>query len=114
MGTLGPMLTIDAPPRPRTTDATRRALVARYHASQLTQRAFCEHAGIPLSTLQWWLVKARREAAPAAPVTFAEGGPADDGCGWAVEITLRTGVTVRLREPLAAEALRLVLSHAGC
>jgi hypothetical protein len=94
-------------------------MVARYHASPLTQRAFCEQVGLPLSTLQWWLVKARREAAPVAPVTFAEvarpeGGAADNGCGWAVEITLRTGVTVRLREPLAAEALRLLLSHAGC
>ena len=59
-------------PRSRTADTTRRALVARYQRSDLTQRAFCERAGIPISTLQWWLVKARREAPPATAITFRE------------------------------------------
>jgi transposase-like protein len=117
------MLIVDAPrrSRPRTADATRRAMVARYHSSQLTQRAFCAQAGIPISTLQWWLVQARREAAPALPVTFTEvprpgGAPSHHGVGppWAIEIVTRTGVTVRLREPLAPGPLRLLLHRAGC
>jgi len=106
-------------PRARMADTTRRELVARYQRSDLTQRAFCEHAGIPMSTLQWWLVKARREAAPATPITFREVAVPEDvrsGRGldmaWAVEITTRTGTTLRLREPLAPTLLPRVLQSA--
>ena len=107
--------------RPRTADTTRREMVARYHRSDLTRRAFCEQAGISVSTLQWWLVKARREAAPALPVTFREvtlpdAVRPDRGVDleWAVEIVTRTGVTVRLREPLAPMVIRFLLRSARC
>ena len=113
-----------APPRRargRTADPTRRELVARYQRSNLTQRAFCEQAGIPISTLQWWLVQARREAVPATPVTLTEvslpeSARPDRGVGaaWAVEIVTDTGLTLRLREPLAPATLRLVLRRARC
>ncbi len=96
-------------------------MVARYHRSDLTQRAFCKQAGIPVSTLQWWLVKTRREAAPDTPVTFAEV-PLPDvarpdrgvGAAWAVEVMTRTGVTLRLREPLARADLVALLRGARC
>jgi hypothetical protein len=108
-------------PRPRTADTTRRAVVARYQRSDLTQRAFCEQAGIPISTLQWWLMKARREAASAPPMMFREialpdAGRPDRGVdvAWAVEIVTHTGVTLRLREPLAPAMLRLLLRRARC
>jgi len=108
-------------PRRRTTDTTRRQIVARYQRSDLTQRAFCAQAGLPISTLQWWLVKARRDTAPATPVTFTEVIVPDDarpargvGLAWAVEIVTRTGVTLRLREPPASATLRLLLRHARC
>ena len=108
-------------PRRRTADPTRREMVARYQRSDLTQRAFCEQAGIPISTLQWWLVKARREAAPATPITFREVAVPEDersdgalDMAWAVEITTRTGMTLRLREPLAPALLRRVLHRASC
>jgi hypothetical protein len=116
-------ITLDPPRRTRgrTADTARRDLVARYQRSDLTQRAFCEQAGIPMSTLQWWLVKARREAAPVAPVTFTEVPlPVDAhvdrgvGAGWAVEIVTRTGLTLRCREPLAPTMLRFLLSRARC
>lgn len=115
-------MTLDPPRRARgrTADTTRRELVARYHRSALTQRAFCDQAGIPLSTLQWWLVKARREAARDAPVTFTEvtlpeeARPDRGGLAWAVEIVTRTGVTVRFREPLAPALLRFVLPRGRC
>jgi transposase-like protein len=107
--------------RPRTADTTRREIVGRYHRSDLTQRAFCEQAGIPLSTLQWWLVKARREAAPAPPVTFREVMLPDDvrpnrgvDLAWAVEIVTRAGVTLRLREPVAPADLVVLLHGARC
>lgn len=116
-------ITVDPPRGPRrpTSDTTRRRLVARYHRSDLTQRAFCEQAGIPLSTLQWWLVKARRESALATPVTFREVMLPDDvrpdrgvDPPWAVEIVMRTGVTVRLREPLAPADLVALPHGARC
>ncbi len=116
------LLTPDTPRRTRSraTDAARRALVARYQRSDLTQRAFCAEAGLPVSTLQWWLVKSRREAARATPVTFAEiphpdaGRPDPVGPRWAAEILTRTGVIVRVREPLARADLVALLRAARC
>ena len=118
------MLTPDSPtpsPRPRLTDDTRRQVVGRFQRSGLTQRAFCEQAGLPVSTLQWWLVKTRRETAPHPPMTLTEirmpelaRADRDAGSGWAVEIVTRTGVTLRLRDPLRPAALRLLLRGARC
>ena len=74
-----------------------------------------------MSTLQWWLAKARREIAPAPPVTFTEVtlpevARPDRGVdsAWAVEIVTRTGVRLRLRDPLPAAALRGLLRDARC
>lgn len=96
-------------------------MAARFERSGLTQRAFCEQADLPISTLQWWLGKARREAARGTPVTFTEVtlpevARCDRGVGpaWAVEIITRTGVTVRLRDPLPPPALRVLLRDARC
>ena len=118
------MLITDPPspsPRPRVSDDARRQIVTRYERSDLSQRAFCEQAGLPLSTLQWWLVKARREAARHAAVTFTEvtlpevARPDRGVCpAWAVEIVTRTGVTLRLRDPLPPAAVRLLLRGARC
>ena len=109
-------------PRRRLSDAARRQLLAQYHRSDLTQRAFCEHAGIPLTTLQWWLVQARRGAAgPPRAVAFAEiVAPArvdragDTAPAWAVEIATVHGLTIRLRAPLAPTALGRLLRAARC
>ena len=100
--------------RPESPDET----LARYRASGLTQRAFCEQIGLPLSTLQWWLVRARRQARALRPVTFTEipmpVAPPVSGPGWAVEIVTARGVTVRLREPLRAAAVRTLLRGGRC
>lgn len=92
--------------------------LARYRASGLTQRAFCEQIGLPVSTLQWWLVRARRRALTARPLTFTEiplpiAAPATTPA-WAVEIVTAAGVTVRLREPLPLAAVRTVLRGGRC
>jgi len=107
------------PRRRRVSKDTRRQLVARYQRSDLTQRAFCEQVGLPISTLQWWLAKLRRETGRTTPVAFAEVTmPAEvkSGCEvdlkWAVEVETRTGVTLRLREPLTPALLRLLLRRA--
>jgi transposase-like protein len=104
----------------RLSDDTRRQLLARYHRSDLTQRAFCEQAGIPLSTLQWWLVQSRRAATrPSRAVAFAEiVAPArveiagDPPPAWAMEIATARGLTIRLRSPLAPLVLRRLLRDA--
>ena len=128
-GTLGPMhnpdvsTSISVPgPRRRLSDDTRRQLLARYHRSDLTQRAFCEQVGLPLSTLQWWLVHARRAGArPARPVAFVEVvAPtcAEPGLdirpAWAVEIATARRLTVRLRLPLAPTVLSRLVRDARC
>jgi hypothetical protein len=95
-------------------------MVAQYQRSDLTQRAFCAQAGIPISTLQWWLVQTRREAASRTPATFTEiampaaapSGPAGSGSAWAVEIVTSRGITLRLRESVAPAVLRDLLRHA--
>jgi len=110
------------PSRRRLSDEPRRQLLARYHRSDLTQRAFCEQAGIPLSTLQWWLVQARRGATrPTRAVAFTEiVTPAypdvarDSPPAWAVEIATTRGLTVRLRSPLAPRILDRLLRDARC
>lgn len=108
-------------PRRRVSDDTQRELLARYHRGALTQRAFCAEVGLPVSTLQWWLVKARREAARGRPVTFAEVSLSDVtrpdrsvGPAWAVEILTRTGVTLRLRDPLPPAELVAFLQDTSC
>jgi transposase-like protein len=120
--TVSTSLAVPVPPRRRLSDETRRQLLARYHRSDLTQRAFCKQAGIPLSTFQWWLVQARRAAtrAPRAMAfaeivapTCAEPG-LDTRPAWAVEIATTRGLTVRLRSPLAPTVLARLLRDARC
>lgn len=104
----------------RRRDESPEQLLARFRQSGLTQRAFCEQTGIPVSTLQWRLARARREAAAVPPVTFAEIPVTTITAStirdpeWAVEIVTATGVTVRLREALGRNAVRALLRGARC
>lgn len=92
--------------------------LTRYRASGLTLRAFCEQIGLPLSTLQWWLLRARRRAVARRPVTFTELAlpiaPPASAPAWAVEIVTATGVTVRLRESRRPAAVRTLLRGGRC
>jgi hypothetical protein len=105
------------PRRSSTSPAKRDAVLAQYRASELTQRAFCDQIGLPLSTLQWWLVRARRAETSQRPaITFAEVptpvmAPTST---WAIEITTPDGWIVRFRDPHAATDLRAWLSREGC
>jgi hypothetical protein len=97
-----------------------RAVVERFRQSGLTQRVFCQQVGIPISTLQWWLTKARRAAQLPAPIRFAEVPrppvvPAPTSSTWAWEIAVtRDGVTIRSREAVAVSTWARLLRHAGC
>lgn len=108
------------PARRRGDESPQQTLV-HFRQSGLTQRAFCEQIGLPVSTLQWWLARARREAAAVRPVAFTEITiPATAqtaraiGPDWAVEIVTASGVTVRLREPLRPAAVRILLRGGRC
>jgi hypothetical protein len=112
------LATVPPEPRRRRRADSSDETLARYRASGLTQRAFCARIGLPLSTLQWWLLRARRHTAAGRPVTFTEiplpvVSPAT-AATWAVEIVTATGVTVRLREPLGAAAVRALLRGTRC
>lgn len=104
-------------PRRRRSESPDDTL-ARYRASGLSQRAFCEQIELPLSTLQWWLVRARRRALTARPVTFTEIplpiAPPATTPAWAVEIVTVAGVTVRLRESLPPATVRTLLRGGRC
>ena len=94
-------------------DAKRDEVLGQYRASGLTQRAFCEQIGLPVSTLQWWLIKRRRAARPPRPaITFAEvPTPVITSASWAVEIASPTGWVLRFRDPQPAAALRTWLDR---
>jgi hypothetical protein len=90
-------------------------VLAQYRSSGLTQRAFCHQVGLPLSTLQFWLLRARRAAARPA-ITFAEVptpviAPAPT---WAIEITTPKGWVVRFRDPQAVTDLRQWFGRERC
>jgi len=77
--------------------------IAEFERSQLTQKSFAQRRGIALATLQWWLVKLRRErqsSVSLVPVrVIASTAPVARGradADHAIEIELGTGVRLRL------------------
>jgi hypothetical protein len=108
-------------PARRRRDESPQQTLAQFRQSGLTQRAFCEQIGLPVSTLQWWLARARRDAVAVRPVAFTEVtipamAPSTRAIGpeWAVEIVTAAGVTVRLREPLRPAAVGALLRGRRC
>lgn len=76
-------------------------IISEHQASGLSQRAFCEAQGIGLSTLQRWrqALKHSGSRAPArvAAPFIALQREAVAPSGWALELELGGGVTLRLR-----------------
>jgi hypothetical protein len=97
--------------RRRRTEVEAEAILARYWKSGLTQRVFAREAGMSVSTLHYWLRRARSlteeepcktgslVAAPAISLLEVEiAGPpplgARSGCGY--EIEMSSGVRLRV------------------
>jgi hypothetical protein len=107
--------------RPGTTNNPDwRAIVDAFRRSGLTRRAFCHERGIPLSTLNWWLTRARR-APRKPPITFTElqlplpvAAPAPPPHPWRLEIVLADGVTIRSCDPIPAWDVRRLLRTTRC
>ncbi len=55
----------------RATVAERERMVRQFQDSGLSRRDFSKQYGVPLSTLGWWLAKAKGKSA-AEPVVFSE------------------------------------------
>jgi transposase len=95
----------------------RRQMVERYERSGKSQREFCEGEGISLSTLQWWMRKARGDAKPAAmalrEVEWAEA-TTTSGPAWGLELVSPRGWTLRHREALDAADLARLLKSLKC
>jgi hypothetical protein len=95
--------------RRRTAASERwRQVVEEYRRSNLRQREFCQRAGISISTLNWWLTKARRAGDVPAPRALTEVRlppsflpTVSPNEIWALEIVTRAGVTIRWRNALA-------------
>ena len=96
-------------------DDVWRPVVAEFQQSGLSRRAFCDETAVPLSTLNWWLTKARRAARVPAftevrlPSAWVPPAPTPP---WALEIVTREGATIRYRDAVAvADLLRVLRDH---
>ncbi len=93
----------------RRSRAEWRQLIDAQASSGLTQKAFCERAGVSLATFGYWKRKLRAEA----PCTSTEPGTETVSCadwielpiegsatggGWQIELALGNGLCLRLRQ----------------
>ncbi len=98
-------------------EKARLQMVERYERSGKSQREFCEGEGISLSTLQWWMKRARGSGRPAAmalrEVEWA-AEPAAAPAVWSVELVSPRGWTLRQREAMDAVELVRLLKGLKC
>lgn len=87
----------------RASRAERERLVAEYERSNLTQQAFAEQHGIPVSTLRSWIYRDRAEEVRGPEVprllpvhVVASPSPPAQAAPPHVELELRTGITLRI------------------
>ena len=97
-----------------------RSIVEAFRRSGLTRREFCDQTGVPPSTLNWWLTRARR-ATTGPPIAFTEvglpcppGAPVPQPHPWVLEIVFNERVTIRSRDPIAVSDLGRLLRAARC
>ena len=94
----------------------RLKMVERFRSSGMTQGAFCQAEGIPISTLSWWVRKARE--IPQRPVgtefrevRMAPAAPLPD---WSTELISPRGWTIRCRHVLGPEEMARLLKSLKC
>ncbi len=99
--------------RKRLSEEQRKAILKRYHQSELTREAFAAQEGMCTATLGNWLRAERGSTAAAVPaISFQELRLPPVGGTWAVEIVTPQNWTVRLgatADPgLVAQLLRVL------
>lgn len=88
---------------PRRTRAQWSALLEQYGESAQTQTAFCAARGLAISSFTRALRRAREGdvvVAPAnafVPVMVDSAAPATPSSAWDVELTVGTGIVLRIR-----------------
>ena len=97
----------------------RARIVRRFQRSGLNRTEFARRQGLALSTLDRWLGEARHAPQRPPAVSFSEihlKPPLlpEATTPWAVEIVTSKGLTVRCRDPLAAQELALLLRSTSC
>ena len=95
----------------------RRQMVERYERSGKSQREFCEGEGISLSTLQWWMRKAKVVPEPKAMVLREvewAAEPTSAPAVWRVDLVSPRGWTLRHRETMDAVELVRLLKGLKC
>ena len=98
------------------TAASRLKMVERFRGSGMTQRAFCQTEGIPVSTLTWWVRKAREISQRRGSTEFREVrmAPAVPLPDWSTELISPRGWTIRCRHVLGAEEMARLLKSLKC
>jgi transposase-like protein len=97
--------------RRRSSRAERRAMIEEYEASGLTQKEFAARRQAPLSTLTYWLRRARRsrpDAASPSPVHF-QSFPLPESSAWAAEVRRSDGTLLRFSAGAGADLVRALL-----
>jgi len=92
-------------------------IIRQFERSGKTQEAYAKERGIPLSTLQWWIYRQRREeqeSTPLLPVrviastALSARRPDDDGA--AIEAELPDGVRLRFPSSMSASVIAEVVA----
>jgi hypothetical protein len=93
----------------------RLQMVQRFRASSLSRRAFSKSEGVPLSTLDWWLQKAKTNTADKKPtiefqeLTLGTSHVTAAPPPWAMEVVTPGGWIIRCRETLRADEVARLL-----
>ena len=108
VGYFGPMQNHSLPSRrPHSTPQLREELVAKYQASDLTQREFAQQHGVKLGTFQRWIYRPRlsHPIASTKKPAFQEVSMTEVPFlnSWAAELQLPRGVVLRLNSHARAE-----------
>jgi len=86
-------------------------LVELYLASEQTQKAFCAEHGLPVTKLNYWLAKYRKQNSSGAFLEITpQRTPAEQPL---LEVVYPHGVRLRLFAPLAPAALERLLGLQG-
>jgi hypothetical protein len=95
--------------RHRHTATERLQVVEQFRRSGLSRTEFSRQFGIPVSTLDAWRVKSKRDSNLPAPAVFNEirfaTAPVIAPGPWVMEIVAPSGLTIRSREALPTRDL---------
>ncbi len=105
--------------RRRISAEQRVDLLTRYEGSGLPQRDFAAREGVALSTLTYWLRRARTDPKrpAAAPLRFGEVSlPAthSNGGAWIAEVSLPGGRTLRLGVGVSEQLVQQLVRALVC